>query len=106
MYKSFVRGTNSVLNTSLLDQDNASLSGSQVSTQHNQSGLNINIQDMFHVYLNRFEFHFCGRIKYKQTNFAVSYMTDVSLVLPTRQSDNLKHNNNMVVLNTSPPPFN
>ena len=43
MYKSFVRETNSVLNTSLLDQDNASLSGAQVSTQHNQSGLIINI---------------------------------------------------------------
>ena len=37
MYKSFVKETNSVLNTSLLDQDNASLSGSQVSTQHNQN---------------------------------------------------------------------
>ena len=45
MYKSFVKETNSVLNTSLLDQDNSSLSGSQVSTQHNQSGLIINILD-------------------------------------------------------------
>ena len=51
-------------------------------------------------------FIFCGRIKYKQTNFAFVYMMDVSLVLPTRQLDNLKHNNNMAVLNTSPPPFN
>ena len=32
-----------MLNTSLLDQDNASLSGSQASTQDNQSGLIINI---------------------------------------------------------------
>ena len=39
MYRSFVKETDSVLNTSLLDQDNSSLSGSQVSTQHNQSGL-------------------------------------------------------------------
>ena len=39
MYRSFVKETDSVLNTSLLDQDNSSLSGSQVSTQQNQSGL-------------------------------------------------------------------
>ena len=39
MYRSFVRDTDSVLNTSLLDQDKESLSASQVSTQPNQSGL-------------------------------------------------------------------
>ena len=50
-------------------------------------------------------FIFCGRIKYKQTNFAFAYMTDVSLVLATRQDDNFKHSNNMAVLNTSPPPL-
>ena len=44
MYRSFVRETNSVLNTSLLDQDNESLSASQISTQPNQSGL-INITE-------------------------------------------------------------
>ena len=50
-------------------------------------------------------FIFCGRIKYKQTHFVVPYMTDVSLVLPTKQGDNLKHNNDAAVLNTSPPPL-
>ena len=35
-----------------------------------------------------------------------SHMTDMSAVLPTRQGDNLNHNNNTAVLNTSPPPFN
>ena len=50
-------------------------------------------------------FIYCGRIKYKQTNFAFSYMMDVSLVLPTRQDDNLKHSNNTAVLDTSPPPL-
>ena len=39
MYRSFVKDTDSVLNTSLLDQDKESLSASQVSTQPNQSGL-------------------------------------------------------------------
>ena len=39
MYRSFVKETDSVLNTSLLDQDKESLSASQVSTQPNQSGL-------------------------------------------------------------------
>ena len=59
---------------------------------------------MFHVYLNRFEFHFL-QLHLIQTNFAFSYMADVSLVLPTRQDDNLKHSNNTVVLDTSPPPL-
>ena len=40
MYRSFVRETNSVLNTSLEITDNQSLSGSQVSTHENQSGSN------------------------------------------------------------------
>lgn len=40
MYRSFVRSTNSVLNTSLDIQDNQGLSGSQVPTQDNQSGSN------------------------------------------------------------------
>ena len=50
-------------------------------------------------------FIFCGRIEYKQTNFAFSYMKDVSLVSPTRPDDNSKHSNNTAVLNTSPPPL-
>lgn len=39
MYRSFVRETNSALNTSLMTQDNGSLSASQASTQPNESVL-------------------------------------------------------------------
>ena len=40
MYRSFVRETDSALNTSLEITDNQSVSGSQVSTHENQSGSN------------------------------------------------------------------
>ena len=67
--------------------------------------LKICLQDLFYVYLNRFDFHFLQLhfIKAKQTNFAFSCTTDVSLVLPNRQDGNLKHNT--VALNTSPSQF-
>ena len=47
------------------------------------------IRDMFHVYLNRFEFHFLRLHIIKQTNFAFLCITDVSLVVPNRLDGNL-----------------
>ena len=49
------------------------------------------VQDLFHVYLNKFELHIL--------------LFRASLVLPSRQDDNLKHRHNTAALNTSPPHF-
>ena len=64
------------------------------------------VRDLFHVYLNRFEFH-CLRLHINKTNkiFAFSCITDVSLVLPNRQDANLKLSHNTAALNTSTPPL-
>ena len=43
------------------------------------------VRDLFHVYLNKFDF-FCGCIQIKQTNFAFSKITDMSLLWPKTQN--------------------
>ena len=49
--------------------------------------------DMF-LDLNRFEFHLFGLHIIKTSKFCFSCITDVSLVLPNSQDDNLKHSHN------------
>ena len=44
------------------------------------------IHDLFHVYLNRFEFHFL-RLHIIKTKFPFSCITNVSLILPNRLED-------------------
>ena len=61
-------------------------------------------RDLFHVYLNRFEFRFL-RLHIKQANFSFSSITDMSRVLPNKQDGNLKHSHSTAALNTSPPPL-
>ena len=53
-----------------------------------------------------FNFTVCGCISIKQTNFAFSCITDMSLVLPNRQDGNVKrYSHNTAALNTSPSPL-
>ena len=63
----------------------------------------LSIRDLFHIYLNKFEFHLL-RLHINKTNkFAFSQITEVSLVRPKSQNSNLKNNLNMAARNTHPP---
>ena len=67
------------------------------------------IRDMFHVYLNRFEFHFL-RLHIIKTNKFCFFMHNgriPGIANTNRQDGNLKHSHYTVALNTctSTPPF-
>ena len=61
------------------------------------------IRDPFHVYLNKFEFHFL-RVYINKTNiFCFFIQKGRVLVLPGRHDGNLKHSHNSTALNAYPP---
>ena len=89
----------------IVDSYNFSAQFIKIISHYKKIGYNINARDLFHVYLNRFEFHFL-RLHINETNIFFSCIQGVSMVLPNRQDDNLKHSHNTVTLTTSPSPFN
>ena len=60
------------------------------------------LRDLFHVYLNKFEFHFLQLHKTKFT-LAFSYLMDVSLLWPNRHNGYLKPKDNFSALKTPHP---
>ena len=71
-------------------------------------GFNDNIQqmqDLFHVYLNRFEFHFLQLHINKTNQLCFLKSKGHVLLWPNRQNGYLKHKHNRAAKNTHPPPF-